>query len=81
MNVVYVLAHIIKLPQLRAEESLQMITDIAIGTGAMKKEVRRSVLNRLYREVRENRPREKKSKEEQEAILRNMGIRFEHVKN
>jgi len=75
------LAHILSLRGLIAEESLQQITNVAVGSGTLKKEASRSVVNKLRRDLIQREPRKKMTKAQQKQILESMGIRFECLKN
>lgn len=78
MEIRYVNKHIEKLSRLKAEESIQRINEISMGSGMMKKEGQRKILNDLNKKIQgPKKVRRKLTHEQQAFMLAQMGIKLE----
>ena len=67
------------LPRLKAQERLDDVMNVALGTGSLKKHAARGMLRRLEREATKgDKPAvvKPKNRAEHEAMLRSMNIRI-----
>ena len=69
------------LPRLQAEESLHRATEISIGSGTLKPEARRRIVNEWLRLVGRDGRKKKLSIDQQKIILGAMGVKLECRKN
>ncbi len=67
-------------PILQAEEALQDITNIAVGTGSLKKEDIKEIMRELRSQANERTPRQRLSIRRDKAALAAMGIQVVEIK-
>jgi len=69
------------LPRLQAEESLHRAAEISVGSGTLKTEARRRIVNEWLRLVGRDGRKKKLPLEHQKIILESMGVKLECRKN
>lgn len=67
-------AYIDQLPRLQAQQSMQRVTEIAIGTGNMEKRDKERILRQWERQIHIVREKQTPSREQRALVLATMGI-------